>query len=105
MAAGIPFVSTNCGDVTDRAEFGKVYNDPHNLADGIEFFLHYHEYRNERVNVRIKPGKQVMHGTKPRLTTKQCTKLSSHEAPLHTFRIDSHSRFGTILSTGDVAQW
>jgi len=48
MAAGIPFVSTNCGDVTDRAEFGKVYNDPHNLADGIEFFLHYHEYRNER---------------------------------------------------------
>lgn len=39
MAAGTPFVSTNCGNVKDNESFGIVVDDPAKLNEGIEHLL------------------------------------------------------------------
>lgn len=46
MAAGTPFVSTNCGNVKDNSEFGVVVDEPSAMGEAINFLLSDESARN-----------------------------------------------------------
>jgi glycosyltransferase involved in cell wall biosynthesis len=47
MAAGKPFVSTNCGDVSDRKEFGSIIKSEEEMAAEIDRLLGDAELRTQ----------------------------------------------------------
>jgi glycosyltransferase involved in cell wall biosynthesis len=47
MAAGIPFISTDVGDIKERAKFGKLVESPEEMASDINYWLNNPDERDK----------------------------------------------------------